>query len=589
MIGVPALLIAIYYLMGQIGWQLIGTQGEAPFNAYWQIWSYPNEAIHQKALMLLGIPAFIFIVTPILAIAAYFKNKKRWIHGKARLATARDIRNSGLNKNKGGIFLGYFNGKPLYENGDEHIQLVAPTRTGKGVSVIIPILLTYDQSMIIHDAKKELWDITAAYRKRCGHQVFKFSPFSKETHRFNPLSYINEESPLDHLQLLSYLVWPNPEKGDPIWNASARSLFQGLALYILETEGQESLTFANILSLSQTANLTDFLEKEVLRHSLSDTCEKLLTDFSDTTEKTRSGILKSFTSALDIFQNPLIAAATSANDFDLRELRKQKQSIYIATGLDNITRMGFLNRILFQLATLENLKTSPEDDPSLIHKVLLLPDEMASMGKMEQLAESIAFIAGYNIRLLSVWQSEAQIHHIYGQHGAKAFIDNHKTKIFFNPELGEATTALCKKIGYTTIKNQNMSISKGNKSKNYSLQQRLLLLPEDLNKKLGEKRALLFTRGLPPLIMNKIRYFDKVQLMSRIVPEENLKKALKSKTMVELKPYLYAPPVVPEAMDYSKNIAKLAKQSTVDNIKPPKDDSDKEIENYVDQHISSIF
>ncbi len=82
----------------------------------------------------------------------------------------------------------------LYDNSNRHLALVAPTRSGKGVGIIIPTLLGgWRESVVINDIKSENWGITAGYRKRMGQKVLKFEPTAIDgsSARWNPLDEIH--------------------------------------------------------------------------------------------------------------------------------------------------------------------------------------------------------------------------------------------------------------------------------------------------------------------------------------------------------------------------------------------------------------
>lgn len=580
-----ALYAVIYWVMGQAAWDYLQIKQKAPLNAWWILYTHPSPVAHDIALKALLLPIIVTILMPILFLAGYFHKKRRWVHGNARFATLTDIKKAGL-LNPQGVFLGFLKNTAIFEPHDEHILLVAQTRLGKGVSIIVPTLLSSIRSIIVHDAKIELWDLTAAYRQRCGFDVFRFSPFSPNSHRFNPFVYLDKKVPLDFLQKVSYLLWPEPIKGDPIWNANSRTLFQGLALYLLETKNSD-LTFGNILRLAQRPKFDEFLFNEIeVEKKLSEDCKDLLNQYASITEKTRSGVLVSFTSALEIFKNPYVDSATSANDFDLRDIRKKKMTIYICPGLANMDRSGFLNRLIFELANLLNIDEKPEDNPTLNQNVLFLLDEAYNMGVMKSLVESISFVAGYGIRILSVWQTEAQIIDRYGPQLGEAFIDNHKTKIYFTPADLQAAEKLSKKIGSTTIKMTNHTVGKqGARSKTYSLQKRALILPEDMGQKINKKKAIIFSRDCNPIIATKAIYHDDKRFLHRIVDKHNLKAAIKAKSIEELKPFIVPPPDVPSSK-LDRKILFKASSISVDSIKyPPDNATDDQIDKYLNDHL----
>jgi type IV secretion system protein VirD4 len=106
-------------------------------------------------------------------------------YGSARWASERDIRQSGLFDDKG-VILGYLGHRYLRHDGPEHILAVAPTRSGKGVGLVVPTLLTWRGSAVIHDLKGENWTLTAGWRSQFS-DCLLFHPVSPQSVRFNPL------------------------------------------------------------------------------------------------------------------------------------------------------------------------------------------------------------------------------------------------------------------------------------------------------------------------------------------------------------------------------------------------------------------
>ena len=121
-------------------------------------------------------------------------------------------------------------------------MLSAPTRSGKGVGVVIPNLLNWPDSAVVLDIKGENYAITAGYRARHGQAVYAFSPFdeSARSHRWNPLTAVRT-SPLHRvgdLLTIAQVFFPNDGSGtssEAFFNDQARNLFLGLGLVLLET------------------------------------------------------------------------------------------------------------------------------------------------------------------------------------------------------------------------------------------------------------------------------------------------------------------------------------------------------------------
>ena len=272
-------------------------------------------------------------VALLLPLALFLKPSRRSLHGDARFASAREIRKAGLTGNRG-IIVGKKGSGYLMFDGSQHVLLSAPTRSGKGVSVVIPNLLTWPESCVVLDIKRENWDITSGYRRKYGQRCYLFNPGASDgrTHRYNPLGYISEDpgKRIDDIQKIANMIFPDVQGTDPIWTATPRSLFLGVVLFLLESPGKP-VTLGQVLRETLTdGDGKDYFDKAAkdrrdCGNGLSGACVRGLQSYTSiASENTRSGIMTSFRSRLELWMNPAIDAATSENDFDLRDLRKRK-------------------------------------------------------------------------------------------------------------------------------------------------------------------------------------------------------------------------------------------------------------------------
>jgi type IV secretion system protein VirD4 len=227
------------------------------------------------------------------------------------------------------------------------------------------------------------------------------------------------------------------------------------------------------------------------------------------------------TARLGLWLNPRIDAATSTNDFDLRLLRQRPMSIYLGVTPDNLDRMAPLLNLFFQQVVDLNTRELPEQNLKLNRKVLLLLDEFPALGNVNVLAKSVAFIAGYGIRLLTVIQSPAQLRAIYGIDAARNFMTNHAVEVVFAPKEQDVANELSERIGYDTVKARSRSGPKGlamrATSETISEHRRALMLPQEL-KLLAKSKAFILGTGLPPIIADKIVYYEDKAFLTRLLP-----------------------------------------------------------------------
>jgi type IV secretion system protein VirD4 len=462
-------------------------------------------------------------------LGAILRHRPLPLHGSARFASEREIKAAGL-RSAEGLLLGRKDGAMLCFGGSEHVLVYAPTRAGKGVGYVIPNLLNWPDSVVVLDVKKENWDRSAGFRAAHGQAVHLFDPLDENgrTARYNPLGYVrNDPADLyDDLQRIAVMLFPAESRGDPFWFEAARSAFVAIGGYVAETPGLP-LTIGEILhQLSAASDLKVHFEKIIAGRKsgvspLSRHCIVALNDFLAASENTMNSVRKTVTARLGLWLNPRIDAATAANDFDLRLLRQQPMSIYLGVTPDNLDRMAPLLNLFFQQVVDLNTRELPEQNPKLSRKVLLLLDEFPALGNVSVLAKSVAFIAGYGIRLLTVVQSPAQLRAIYGIDAARNFMTNHAVEVVFAPKEQDVANELSERIGYDTVKARSRSGPKGlamrSTSETVSEHRRALMLPQEL-KLLPKSKAFILGTGIQPLIADKIIYYEDKAFLQRLLP-----------------------------------------------------------------------
>lgn len=460
--------------------------------------------------------------------------RRRALHGDARFATQREITAAGL-LGEDGIILGRLGRRCLMLRGQQGVALAAPPRAGKGTGIVVPNLLNWPDSLICVDIKKENWTLTAGFRQRAGQACYLFDPFAEDgkTARWNPFFYVSHDphKRVNDLQRIAEMLYPDPPNVDPFWTASARSLFLGIALYLFETPSLLK-TIGEVLRQGMASDDEGFGHhwKRVIegrnsgRHPLSPQCVQALYDVIDLAPVTASSIRKTFTSRLDLWLNPILDAATSANDFDLRQLRSQALSIYVGVNPDDLHRLRPVLALFFQQAIGLQTRVLPEHDRRLSRQVMMLLDEFTALGRIPIIAESISYLPGYNVRVVLVIQTPAQLREVYGPNSAETMLKSLAARIVFAPKDFADAREISDELGFTTVKVKSLSKplidfadTKGRRQRSVSIseQRRALLLPQEV-KALGHEQAIIFYEGLRPIRCRKIRYFSDRRFKSRL-------------------------------------------------------------------------
>ncbi|NRF07770.1 type IV secretory system conjugative DNA transfer family protein [Agrobacterium pusense] len=452
------------------------------------------------------------------------------LHGTARFATEAEIRKAGLRATKG-IIVGKLRGKYLIFCGSEHVIVYAPTRGGKGVGVVIPNLLNWADSAIVLDIKKENWDLTAGFRKQAGQEVYLFDPFDPDgkTARYNPLAYVNRANATDlydDLQRIAGMLFPIEGRTvDPFWTESARTAFIAVAGYIAETP-ELPFTIGEVLRQIAAApdiskHFKSILEKRNEDRPLSQQCRTAMNDFLASSENTLQSVRKSVSAKLGLWLNARIDAATSANDFDLRELRRRPISIYLGVTPDNLDRMAPLLNLFFQQAVDLNTRVLPDQDKSLKRQLMLMMDEFRALGNVEIIAKGVSYVAGFGIRIVTIVQSPSQIREVYGPDAALNYMTNHGVEVVFTPKEHTIATELSERFGYDTVtgrtRSRGLGFSRSSRTESTSDQRRALMLPQELVLTQFEEEYLL-KGGIPPVKAQKILYWKDPVFKKRLLP-----------------------------------------------------------------------
>ncbi|MDZ4283855.1 MAG: type IV secretory system conjugative DNA transfer family protein [Hydrogenophaga sp.] len=507
---------------------------------YWQI--YASDAALRKQLLaataLSGIGLLVVLPGALIAAA----RPRRALHGDARFATPSEVVRAGLiasnNPSSGpSILIGRFRGKFLALPGQLSVMLSAPTRCGKGVGVVIPNLLNWPDSVVVLDIKGENHAVTAGFRAAHGQAVFAFSPFDEEarSHRWNPLSAVRT-SPLHRvgdLLGIGQVFFPNDGGGsssEAFFNDQARNLFLGLGLLLLESP-ELPRTVGEMLrqSSGQGRALKDHLSSLITQrrddgHALTDECVDALQRLLSNSENTLASVVATFHAPLTIFADAVVDAATSANDFRLEDLRRRRMSIYVRIPPNRLANARPLLNLFFSQLVSLNTQHLPEQDSSLKLQCLLVNDEFTAMGRVGVITNAAAFLAGYNLRLLTVVQAMSQLDAVYGDKEARTFATNHGLQILYAPREQRDADEYSAMLGHFTERATSRGRSRSfsghghsTVSRNESEQRRALLLPQEF-KELGRERLVVICENCKPILAEKIRYFSDKAFKSRLVP-----------------------------------------------------------------------
>ena len=525
LLGIAIVIIGIPWASGVTFLHVNGADPAlaGPFSIieYWKLYAHSSEKFVRVSVQLCAIGPWA-LLAGFIGWAVIAK-QNRPLHGAARFANTAEIRKAGLLDPKGGldktILVGKKNGRYLTYGGYQFVILAAPTRSGKGVGIVVPNCLNYSDSLVVLDIKGENFDITSGFRAKHGQKVYLFAPFDEAgvTHRYNPLEYISDDPAqrLGDIDAIGTALYSGGNQNDKFWSENAKDLFRGLCLFVLERKDLPK-TFGEILRQASGKGkpLKEYIFEELKKaqdtgHPFSNACIDCLNRVLSNSENTLAGIVATFGTPLLIFQNPRVDLATSANDFDLREVRRELMSIYFKMPPNKLKEGSVLVNLFFDQLLNLNTRVLPSQDKTLKHQCLVLLDEMTSIGKVAMIAQAVRYMAGYNMRLLTIIQNKSQLEDVYGKAGALTLLSNHALMVMYapSPTVQSDAQEYSEMLGYETVKSRSRTSSMQSSSTSTSDQRRALMLPQEI-RELGQTREIVSLENCKPILCDKIRYYE---------------------------------------------------------------------------------
>jgi type IV secretion system protein VirD4 len=438
-----------------------------------------------------------------------------------------------------GIYLGAWHqhGRVHYlrDCGSGHVLLEAPTRAGKGVNTIVPTLLAWPHSALIHDFKRELWPLTAGARQAKGSLCLKFDPANPEDPgiRYNPLEEVRLRTPYetgDVQNLVEILVDPegNGLNSDSHWVQAGKALLTGAILHLLYAERAKTLRGLIGLLSDPDAKILETIERIMTTehdpggkmgwrtsrgvptrtHPL---VAESMREVLDKADKERSGVISEVVTRLPLYRDPLIDAATSQSDFRLDDLvnRVQPVSLYLVVPFESRDRLKpltrlminqFVRRLTAKLAFKNGRPVSPHR-----HPLLLMLDEFGLLGRFEVFAEAMSHMAGFGLRACLAVQSFNQIYKYYGRH--ETITINCDTTVRFTPnDLGTAEE-ISRLIGQANVRHEHRTQTGGGGSISEPEVGRALMTADEV-RRMSVDEVLIFARGHRPIRAPLLKYHE---------------------------------------------------------------------------------
>ena len=501
-----------------------------PYDLFWWWFSFDAYApqIFDTGGMIATSGGFAAIVVAIaMSVWRGRENRNANTYGTARWATRDDIRKAGLLADTG-VVLGQFQNNYLRHDGAEHVLCFAPTRSGKGVGLVIPTLLTWSGSTIVHDIKGENWDVTAGFRSTFS-RTLRFDPTSLESSAYNPLLEVRRglNEVRDVQNIADILVDPEGslEKRNH-WEKTSHALLVGAILHVLYAGADKSLagvaaflsnpeeTIENTLyAMMDTPHLGEAGPHPVVASAARELLNK--------SDNERSGVLSTAMSFLGLYRDPVIAKVTSHSDWRIADLVcGRPTSLYLVVPPSDISRTKPLIRLI--LNQIGRRLTEEFDPATRRQRVLLMLDEFPALGRLDFFESALAFMAGYGLKAFLIAQSLNQIERAYGQNNA--ILDNCHVRVAFATNDERTAKRVSEALGTTTeqrsMKNyagHRLSPWLGHLMISRSETARALLTPGEILQ-LPQTDEVVLLSGAPPIKAKKARYYADRRLQSRVLP-----------------------------------------------------------------------
>ncbi|MBO4957103.1 MAG: type IV secretory system conjugative DNA transfer family protein [Rickettsiales bacterium] len=444
-------------------------------------------------------------------------------HGDAHWATLKEIKQAKLFE-KRGMLLGKYKNQYLVEYSFQHCLLFAPTGSGKGVGFVIPNLLFWPESVIVHDIKLENYELTSGYRfKVLKQKVFLWNPADQQgiTHCYNPMDWVARDAGglVDDVQKIAKFLLPKED----FWVNEARALTTGLMLYLYADKNKQ-------VSLGETLRM---IRSEDLPYTLAVVLDTLggeihpvsymnLSAFLNKADKERSGVCSTASSALELWSNPFVDTATSKSHFNIGKFRREGNSLYVGISPNNIERLRPLLQIFYQQAGTIFTQKMPTKEEKI--GVMMLLDEFPTLGELNEIKIGIAYYRGYKVKVFLIVQDTDQLKDIYKDAGMNSFLSNCSYRVTFAANNATTAKMISDLLGNKTIVSESgskpkyLDLNPGSRSVSISKSSRNLLMPQEIIT-LPRDEQIILIESKNPIRCNKIKYYQDKSFTKKLLPK----------------------------------------------------------------------
>lgn len=486
------------------------------------------------------------------------------LHGSAHWASDEEIRATGLVAKDGvcigavdmkdtslsGKIFGRWHRMILRDDQKTHILMAAPTRSGKGVGLVLPTLLSWRYSTLVHDVKMENFALTSGFRHKAGQLILNFSPTNKDgtAARWNPLDEIRTwsmDDVRDAQNIAAMVADPDAKGMEDHWVSTSYKLLTGVFLHIVYSgkDGERNLpAAAKFIADSSFEDVKQMLSfmlgyehdpdgrmnwRDESGRPTKTHPEVLLvaSEMLKKEEKELGSVISSAVTKLGLFSEPIVAMNVAVSDFRVRDLMNLTQPVscyYIVPPADK-ERLRPLSRLFFAFVirrlTEEMKFEGGKSIEGYKHRLLLMIDELPSLRKLDVLQDGLAYIAGYGLKAVMIIQDMIQLKDAYGD--KESVSAGCHIRVAYAPNTMEEARPLSEMLGKKTVEyeSRNLSGSRtthalGQVSLSTQLVGRELMTPSELLE-LPPSDSIIKAAGFAPIRAKKLKYYEMPVFQSR--------------------------------------------------------------------------
>ena len=522
--------LGFQHQLGQAWFELAGWPIYYPPSFFWWWYAYDAYAPHVfiEGAFIAASGGFASVAVAVaMSVWRARETRSGETYGSARWARNDEIRRTGL-LGTDGVILGKLGRDYLRHDGPEHVLCFAPTRSGKGVGLVVPSLLTWPGSAIVHDIKGENWHLTAGFRSRHG-RVLLFDPTNSKSDAYNPLLEVRRGAweVRDVQNVADVLVDPEGSlERRNHWEKTSHSLLVGTILHVLYAEPDKTLAGVAAFLSDPKRPIEATLEAMMTTRHLGDAgphpvVASAARELLNKADNERSGVLSTAMSFLGLYRDPVVAEVTRRCNWRIADLVEgaSPTTLYLVVPPSDIARTKPLIRLI--LNQIGRRLTEDLNGTGTRQRLLLMLDEFPALGRLDFFESALAFMAGYGLKAFLIAQSLNQIEKAYGPNNS--ILDNCHVRVSFATNDERTAKRVSDALGTATeiraMKNyagHRLSPWLGHMMVSRSESARPLLTPGEIMQ-LPPSEEIVMIAGTPPIRAQKARYFEDLQLRDRVL------------------------------------------------------------------------